>query len=54
MKARILEGKFTMTGKVWDEISDDAKDLVSKLLTYEKEKRCSAEEALSHKWITNM
>lgn len=43
-----------MSGKVWDNISDEAKDLVTQLLTYEKDKRISAGEALSHPWIVKM
>lgn len=43
-----------MSGKVWDAISDEAKDLVAKLLTYDKENRISAGEALSHPWIEKM
>ena len=35
----------------WDDVSEDAKDLVRKLLTYDPEKRISATEALHHKWI---
>lgn len=35
----------------WDDVSDDAKDLVRKLLTYDPNKRISAAEALQHKWI---
>jgi serine/threonine protein kinase len=30
----------------WDEVSDDAKDLVRKLLTYDPAKRISAADAL--------
>jgi len=43
-----------MSGKVWDAISDEAKDLVAKLLTYEKDDRISAGDALSHPWIVKM
>lgn len=54
MKKKILDGSFSMSGKVWDAISDDAKDLVTQLLTYDKETRVSAGEALSHPWIEKM
>lgn len=35
-------------------MSDEAKDLVKKLLTYDSEKRISALEALNHSWIKKM
>jgi calcium-dependent protein kinase len=35
----------------WDDVSDDAKDLVKKLLTYDPAKRISAADALQHRWI---
>jgi calcium-dependent protein kinase len=53
MKEKILDGSFSLSGKVWDTISEEAKDLVTKLLTYEIEERISANDALAHSWITN-
>lgn len=38
----------------WDDVSEDAKDLVKKLLAYDPNKRISAEDALKHKWIKTM
>jgi calcium-dependent protein kinase len=35
----------------WDEVSDDAKDLVRKLLDFEMNKRISAEDSLKHPWF---
>ena len=35
----------------WDDVSEDAKDIVKKLLTYDPAKRISAGDALQHKWI---
>jgi calcium-dependent protein kinase len=35
----------------WDDVSDDAKDLARKLLTYDPAKRISASDALQHPWI---
>lgn len=45
-----LEGKYDFNDKVWDEVSDEAKDLISKILVPEKE-RLSPKECLSHPWI---
>lgn len=38
----------------WDEVSDEAKDLVRRLLTYDPNKRISAADALQHPWIKKM
>lgn len=35
----------------WNQVSDEAKQLVKLMLTYEPSKRISAEEALNHPWI---
>lgn len=35
----------------WDEVSDEAKDLVKRLLTYDPSKRISASDAIQHPWI---
>jgi len=43
-KVRI--GKFDFADKAWNSISDNAKDFIRKLLTYEQEKRPTAEMAL--------
>ena len=51
-KVRI--GKFTFSDPCWSNISDKAKDLISQLLTYDPDKRVSAEKALAHPWITEM
>lgn len=40
-----------MTADDWTKVSDDAKDLVKKLLCYDYNKRIEAEEALKHPWF---
>lgn len=44
-------GKYTMESKYWMAVSEEAKDLVKKLLTYNPENRISAQEALQHAWF---
>ena len=40
-----------MRGLCWTKVSHLARDLVSKLLVIDQEKRLSAEQILSHQWF---
>ena len=44
----ICRGKYSLTG-----VSDEAKDLASKLLTKDPDKRYTANQVLEHNWIKN-
>ncbi|XP_032238394.2 calcium/calmodulin-dependent protein kinase type II alpha chain isoform X2 [Nematostella vectensis] len=44
----ILRGQYTMPSPFWDNVSNDARDLVHKLIVVDPEARISAKEALSH------
>lgn len=48
---RILTNPITLKGKPWDSISDQAKDLLLKLLERDPSKRLTAQQALAHPWI---
>jgi serine/threonine protein kinase len=48
---RIIAGEYTWPSAV--KVSDQAKDLVSKMLTVDHTKRITAAEALNHPWIAN-
>lgn len=48
-----LEGKYDFNDKVWDEVSDEAKDLIQKILVPEKE-RLTPKDCLNHKWVKEM
>jgi calcium-dependent protein kinase len=48
---KVRVGKFSFTDPCWSNISDKAKDLITKLLIYDPEQRPSAEDALKHPWI---
>ena len=50
---QILIGKIDFTDPAWDGISDEAKDFVQHLLTYEEDSRPTAEQAMKHAWIQN-
>lgn len=49
---KVFAGQFSFPSPEWDNISADAKDLLSKMLTYDPEERISAAEALQHPWIS--
>ena len=49
---KVFEGKYSFIRKEWSLISDKAKNLISKMLTYNPEQRITSEEALSDIWIT--
>ena len=46
----VKHGKFSM-GNEFKNISSEAKDLITKMLTFDLNARISAEEALNHVWI---
>lgn len=41
-----------MRAKIWDNISDEAKDLVKKMLAHDQNDRLTAREALQHPWLS--
>ena len=47
----ILKGKYTMQEEIWESVSKEAKDLLSKLLVVDSERRLSATEVLAHPWV---
>ena len=49
----VKSGKFQFPPEEWDSISDDAKNLIKKMLEYEPAKRISAMEALQHPWFAH-
>lgn len=48
---RVYEGVYKMAGARWDSISRSAKSLIKDMLRYDPKLRCSALEALNHRWI---
>jgi calcium-dependent protein kinase len=48
---KVKIGKYSLEGESWELISNEAKDLIKKMLTYSPEKRINAEDALKHKWF---
>lgn len=50
----VLIGKYSMKGKEWENVSQEAKDLIAKLLEYDPTKRPSAKEVLNNVWIKKL
>ena len=49
----VVNGEYDFEDEVWDNVSDSAKDLISKCLIGEKE-RLSPKEALAHPWVKDL
>uniref|UniRef100_A0A7S2XV40 non-specific serine/threonine protein kinase n=1 Tax=Fibrocapsa japonica TaxID=94617 RepID=A0A7S2XV40_9STRA len=50
--AKIRAGDFVFHPEYWDPVSEEAKDLIRKLLTVDPNKRITAAEAMQHPWVT--
>lgn len=51
---KVRQGKFSFEAAAWNQVSENAKDFIRKLLTYDADKRPDAEKALQHPWITEL
>eukprot|EP01117_Protostelium_nocturnum_P000433 TRINITY_DN104_c0_g1_i1.p1 TRINITY_DN104_c0_g1~~TRINITY_DN104_c0_g1_i1.p1 ORF type:complete len:261 (-),score=90.04 TRINITY_DN104_c0_g1_i1:169-951(-) len=49
---QILEADFSFPAPYWDEVSDVAKDFISKLLVIDPRARATADQALKHPWLS--
>jgi calcium-dependent protein kinase len=49
--SKILYGNFSFRHKIWNKVSNEAKNLVQKLLEINPQKRLSAKEALNDVWF---
>ena len=48
---KIKDGRYSFHKKFWSHTSDDAKDLIRKMLTVDQTKRASCAALLSHPWF---
>ena len=48
---QVLTGSFEMNEDEWEDVSDEAKELVTKMLAYFPDDRISANDAIKHPWI---
>jgi calcium-dependent protein kinase len=51
--AMVKKREFDFDGEEWDDVSNDAKDLIKNLICV-PERRLTAEEALQHNWIKTL
>uniref|UniRef100_A0A8C9TVR6 CaM kinase-like vesicle-associated b n=1 Tax=Scleropages formosus TaxID=113540 RepID=A0A8C9TVR6_SCLFO len=49
---KILAGDYEFDSPYWDDISDSAKSLVSRLMEVDQHQRLTAQEAINHEWIS--
>ena len=53
MKSRIMSGSYEFPEKEWNNISDDAKDLVKNLLCVDATQRMTIDVVLAHPWLSS-
>lgn len=46
----VVAGDFEFDAPYWDDISDSAKEFISKLMCVDVEKRYTCRQALAHPW----
>ena len=49
---KIRKGQYEFHEEYWGQVSSDAKDLISSLLTVSPARRLGADESLANRWIT--
>jgi calcium/calmodulin-dependent protein kinase I len=50
---KIRKGKYQYDSPYWDNVSDDAKDFISRMLIVDPKKRATAQDLLEHRWIVD-
>ncbi|XP_026096210.1 serine/threonine-protein kinase Chk2-like [Carassius auratus] len=53
VREQIISGQYQFIPSQWKKVSNEAKDLIKKLLVVDPEKRLSVEEALTHPWLND-
>jgi calcium/calmodulin-dependent protein kinase I len=48
---KIISGRYDFKEEIWNDVSEDAKDLVRKLLVLDPDVRLTAKKALLHPWL---
>ncbi|KAF9914458.1 hypothetical protein BX616_008264 [Lobosporangium transversale] len=52
LRVQVLQSMYTFPSPYWDEVSDEAVDLVQGLLAQSTDDRLTVDEALNHVWMT--
>lgn len=52
LNLKIRKGEYTMTGPEWQTVSEEAKDLLRRLLHIDPKQRYTVSQALAHPWFT--
>lgn len=52
LNLKIRKGEYTMTGPEWQPVSEEAKDLLRRLLHTDPKQRYTVSQALAHPWFT--
>jgi len=47
----VMAGKVDVTGPAWDKVSDDAKNLLKRMLTYDYQRRPFAKDLPNDPWF---
>jgi len=50
---KVRAGKYSFDAKHWNSISDSAKDFIRQMLTFDQDRRPTAEQLLLHPWIAD-
>lgn len=48
---KVRKGKFSFTGPEWRQVSENGKDLITKLLKANPDERLTVEQAIEHPWL---
>jgi serine/threonine protein kinase len=51
LRIQVLENLYQFPSPYWDDVSDEAVDLIQGLLVQDMTKRLTADEALAHIWM---
>ena len=51
---KITNAKYEMSGKQWERVSKEAKDLIKHLLQKDPKIRYTPFQVIAHTWITNV
>jgi calcium-dependent protein kinase len=49
--SKVKQGRFDLTSPLWQEVSTQARDLITKMLVVDPAQRITAQEAVNHPWI---